>query len=248
MVRSSALLTCVLLAAAGASGQRVVVPSVGCAAEGMFGHVDAPRRPPHARVTAPDQAAKLAYYSGDGGMHVLAPRGWHCIEIYGSNGSDLLVTPPKLNEDSAGRILQSGSLSGPAVVLTFSLGFTSGRDEVSLVAGHAFPWYRRLVYEPADNYGTPRPKILGPFSTDRMHYLSRKAVEFTTPAGHKGLGTLLSAMRPEAGAISGAHILVLDRGTCCDLFSLSIRMPEDDPALAAVIVRQAERDAKGPTR
>lgn len=68
------------------------VPVVGCPAESMSGPLPAPATPPiRARVAAAG-AGQLALYAAEG-QQVLVPRGWHCIELYGSGGAVLLVTP-----------------------------------------------------------------------------------------------------------------------------------------------------------
>src|SRR5689334_17256314 len=38
-------------------------------------------------------AGDLAHYVAASGPGVLAPRGWHCLGLHGSNGNQLVVTP-----------------------------------------------------------------------------------------------------------------------------------------------------------
>ncbi len=213
----------------------------------MSGHVKAPPPATKRLALSTEIAERLAYYSVQPDLAVLAPRGWHCINIYGSNGADLIVSPRLLTPSAAVRVLRSKSLAGPAVVLAFSNGFTSGRDEVATVVSRAFPAHKKLVDEAADEYDRPHPAPQTPFATDRLHYLSPELVEFETPQGETGLGNLLAPLRSDdALPISGAHILVPDRGDCCDLVSVSARLAAADSSLATFITRQAERDAKAP--
>ena len=87
------------------------VPFVGCPAEGMSGPEPAPATPPaDAFIPTPD-AGQLALYAA-AGLHVLAPRGWHCVEIYGSGGAFLLVTP---HPYSAATLPGFNKLVGPAI-------------------------------------------------------------------------------------------------------------------------------------
>ena len=71
----------------------VSVPLVGCADDGQVG----PQTPPAngTKTVLADRAAapQLAYYVTANGPGVLAPRGWHCAGIYGSDGASLVVTP-----------------------------------------------------------------------------------------------------------------------------------------------------------
>ena len=72
------------------------VPFVGCLSDGQLGTQPAPK-PRNTPVLASSVARQLAFYAASDGPGVLAPRGWHCFGVYGSNGSGLLVTPEELD-------------------------------------------------------------------------------------------------------------------------------------------------------
>jgi hypothetical protein len=69
------------------------VPFVGCESDGQVGPLTAPHRAAKKLMISPELASRFAYYEAEDGFGVLAPRGWHCFSTYGSNGSNLYVTP-----------------------------------------------------------------------------------------------------------------------------------------------------------
>src|ERR1017187_210346 len=112
------------------------VPFVGCAAEGMSGPVAAPSGQPRPLSIPLDAASRLTYYSDSsdsGGLGVLAPRGWHCYETYGSDGAYLIVSPKPVSADTIYAVRRPQGFTEPVVVLSWNDGFTSGREEVSAV-------------------------------------------------------------------------------------------------------------------
>ena len=118
-VRLSRLIRALVLVSAvtGAQAQSEAgVPFVGCTADGQVGPIAAPRDGPVPAVP-PEAAADLAYYRSEH-LGVLAPRGWHCLETYGSNGANLFVSPDPLTFDMM--IHGRDGLRGPAVQLTIS--------------------------------------------------------------------------------------------------------------------------------
>jgi hypothetical protein len=75
------------------------------------------------------------------GLGVLAPRGWHCFSTYGSNGSNLFVSPVPID----GKALFSADwkgFMGDVVQLSVMDGGTSGRFEVAKVVARVFPAYK----------------------------------------------------------------------------------------------------------
>jgi hypothetical protein len=168
----------------GPSGQ---VSFVGCKSDGQAG----PRPAPTSRGNAPtlpqSLATKLAYYSSED-LGVLAPRGWHCFGLHGSNGSILIVTPER---HSASALLKpNAKLTGPAVQLSVSSGETSGRFEVAEIAARLFPSKQEFVdgvvaegIEPESAF----PK--GPYPDDILRRRGDSDVEFETPAQKDGMGT-----------------------------------------------------------
>jgi hypothetical protein len=223
------------------------VPFVGCPADGQLGPTAAPKGKPKNLPLAAPVAAQIAWYEyrGDGGqMGILAPRGWNCLATIGSNGISLYVAPEPLN---AGKILDHKNwhgFTGPVIQLSVSEGGTSGRFEVAKVIARVFPAHRDFVrnviaegFEPASDFP------LGPFPTDHLNYKTKELVQFTTPAGHKGLGTM-SWLLPSDQPISGMALLSTAQDT--DLLLLNMRLPSALAALGPIITEQAEREAAQP--
>ena len=175
-------------------------------------------------------AGQLAYYaSRDHG--VLAPRGWHCFGLYGSNGAILIVTPQRLG---ARELLQGAtpSLHGPAIQISDSLGGTSGRFEVARVIALAFPaqmdFARRVA---AEGIGDPLPS--GPYPADRIVRLRPTVVGYRTPAGREGLGTA-SRLAADDRPIDG--LAILSTSDDWALIKVDVRLPAAQAALATPIL------------
>lgn len=239
IARGLALLAFAWGGAAAADGP-ASVPFVGCPSDGQQGPQPAPRSGTVPAVPAA-AAAQLAYYAS-GDLGVLAPRGWHCFGLYGSNGSILIVTP----EPHGSRDLlayPSQPLRGPAVQLTWSDGGTSGRFEVARVIALAFPaqmaFARRVA---AEGIGDPLPS--GPYPTDHMVRLRPNAVGYTTPAGREGLGTA-SRLAPSGRPIDG--LAVLDTTGDWNLIKIDVRLPAAQAGLATPILN-AELPRRGGRR
>lgn len=219
------------------------VPFVGCPADGQQGPDAAPRGEPKPLAIPHSAAAQLAWYEyrGDQGqIGVLGPRGWHCFATIGSSGVSLYVAPEPLN---ATKILEHKNwrgFTGPAIQLSESEGGTSGRFEVAQVIARVFPAHRDFVHsvvaeglEPASDFPA------GAFPTDHLTYKTKELVEFTTPAHHKGLGTM-SWLLPSDEPIHGVARLSTDGDT--DLLQLNVRLPANISSLASAILEQAERE------
>jgi hypothetical protein len=217
----------------------VTVPFVGCEADGQMGKLEAPRGATKSVSISAEAAQQLAYYKGDQGNGVLAPRGWHCFETYGSNGSSLYVTPQPINSENLFSNKWEGFI-GPAVQLTALDGSTSGRFDVARIIARVFPAHRNFVrkviaegLEPASSFH------FGPYPKDKLIYKNREIVEYTTPAQSNGLGTQ-SKLKQNADPISGVAILL---GADSDLVHLSVRLSPDQADLISAMIHQAEHDA-----
>ena len=207
-------------------------PFVGCPAEGMSGPVAAPATPPaDARVPA-SHAGQLALYAAEG-QQVLAPRGWHCIEIYGSGGAFLLVTPRSY---TAATLPDTNRLAGPAVELSLLSGENSGRDQVAAVFSRLFPFKRDFIRSAADNYDVPPHYPYGPFPGDRIIRRGRAEVDYTTPPRRSGMGTYESRLQPGSDPIIGTAMLAHVQGVD-SVVLLDIRLPPHLRALGPVILR-----------
>lgn len=222
-----------MLCADGA-GAAAAVPFIGCAADGQTG----PLAPP-ATATAPTVPSpasdRLAYYAAKH-LGALAPRGWHCFEIYGSNGATLIVTP---ESHDAKDLLRPGTrLRGPAVQLSLSYGDTSGRFEVAKIAARVFPVAQRFVEQVIAEGIEPRSAFpSGPYPDDTLTRRSPREVEFTTPGDRDGLGTA-SRLAKNADPIDG--VAILSPGN--DLVQLSVRLLAAQRDLAATIIAAIERN------
>jgi hypothetical protein len=221
----------------------VTVPFVGCASDGMAGPNPAPSGKSVAVAIPAAMAQRLAYYEAEGGLGVLAPRGWNCFLIYGSSGSDLFVTPDSI--DTKGLFSDSWKgFSGQAIQLSFDNGGTSGRFEVAKVIARVFPEYKTFAQgviaegiEPASDFP------FGPYPSDKLTYRGKNIVEFETPANAQGLGTD-SRLQMNEGPIDGVAII---GGADPDLTMLSARVPATDSDLISVMVGQVEREAAADT-
>lgn len=220
-----------LALALAAAAPTAPVPFVGCASDGQQGAQPAPRRRAVPSVPAA-AAAQLAYYASNE-LGVLAPRGWHCIGLEGSNGSFLLVTPSLYR--AADLLGETAPVRGPAVQIALSFGGTSGRFEVANVIARAFPAQMAFARNvAAEGIGDPLPT--GPYPDDHMVRLRPNAVGYTTPAGRQGLGTD-SRLAPGDRPIEG--LAVLDPSGDMSLVKLDVRLPAAQAALATPILNAA---------
>ena len=210
------------------------VPFVGCPTEGMSGPVAAPAKPPaYARAPAA-QAGQLALYVAEG-QQVLAPGGWHCIEIYGSGGAFLLVTP---HSYTAATLPETNKLVGPAVELSLLNGENSGRDQVAEVFSRLFPFKRAFIHSAAAEYDALHRYPGGPFPGDSTVRRSRTEVDYTTPPRRQGMGTYESRLQPGRDPIVGTAMLARVQGVD-SVVLLNIRLPPQLHALGPAILRSA---------
>lgn len=209
----------------------VAVPFVGCASEGQSGPNPAPTEAEGEGAVAPATLAPgLAFYASSD-LGVLAPRGWQCLGLSGSNGAILLVSPTPLTADSF-------NLTGPVVQVTRSLGSTSGRFAVAAVAARLFPLADSFVQDVIDEGIRPKedfPK--GPFPKDKTIRRSETLVEFTTPANEDGMGTM-SRLSKNGDPIQGVAILLPDEDM--DLVTLQVRLPANQRGFAVPIISGIE--------
>jgi hypothetical protein len=222
------------------------VPFVGCESDGQVGPRDAPKGDPKSVAISTELASQLAFYKGEDGIGVLAPRGWHCFEAYGSNGSILLVAPDPIDSKLFFSDTWKG-FTGPAIQLTGRAGGTSGRFDVAETIARVFPAHRAFVrrvikedIEPASDFP------YGPYPKDKLIYRSKEVVEFQTPPNSEGMGTH-SRLRANNSPIEGvAVLLVPPADPDYDLFELATRLPPALAHLAPVIIHQVEHDAQVP--
>jgi hypothetical protein len=223
----------------GAHATGVELPVVGCPSDGQMGPLPAPANGKKAFMLEPAVASQLAYYRTSN-MAVLAPRGWHCIRLYGSSGDALYVTPAKYALDQiSGRDFKG--ISGPAVQLSYTFGGTSGRFAAAKVIAQVFPQQEKFVrdviaegIEPSSNFH------FGPDPGDKITRLSKYAVEFETQ-GKAGLGGESWVLPEEGAPIRGLVILENDDN---DILTLSIKLQKNGPDLADPIIRRTEEERR----
>jgi hypothetical protein len=216
------------------------VPFVGCESDGQVGPLKAPTGKSKAVPISTETADRLAYYKSEQGIGVLAPRGWSCFGVYGSNGYALYVSAEQITATTVLSSTWTG-FTGPAIELAGESGDTSGRFSVARVIAGVFPAQRPFVegviaegIEPASSFP------FGPYPDDKVTYRSKQIVEYETPANRDGLGTD-SRLKKNAYPISGVAILT---GEPPALLLLAVRLSPDLTDLASPIVQQLERDAQ----
>lgn len=134
-----------------------------------------------------DTAARLAWYASDD-LGVLAPRGWKCQGMYGSNGAILLVLPNTSNGSKPDRISE---IKGQGIQISVSDAETSGRFEAARIAAMLFPNRKAFVDEVANEGIVPKEEFESvSFPHDRTRPIGSDQVVFETPADQDGLGTL----------------------------------------------------------
>lgn len=223
----------------------VSLPAVGCPRDGQVGEMPPEALPEtvNVRVSA-EVASRLAFYSATGAeAGVVAPRGWHCFETYGSAGSGLYVVPFKSKAPILDRRDRIGG--GPAVVLGLRFGSTSGRYSVARIAARMFPHAHPFIEQVRDFErslweGMAPPKggyqmklVFSPWRSDSFSRLSDEVLTYVTPRGKKGLGT--EWLEPSAELpVSG--VLFIDEDDDFNLEHLSIRLSRVDQDLAPSII------------
>lgn len=215
------------------------VPFVGCPSDGQAGPQDAPSGNSMVLPITAAAAQQLAYYKARDGIGVLAPRGWHCLNTYGSGGAGLFVSPEPITFANLVSSTWTG-FAGPAVDLGEVDAGTSGRFVVAHAIARVFPAHKSFVesviaegIEPEGNFP------FGPYPTDKLTYRGSELVEYETPANTNGLGTDFGLTK-NARPIKGMALLL---GQELDLTELAVRLPASQDDLTPVIIQQAERDA-----
>ena len=220
------------------------VPFVGCASDGQAGPLAAPTGHSMAVAVSAAEASRIAYYAAQYGPGVLAPRGWHCFSTYGSDGTNLFVSPDAIDSKALFSAEWKG-FAGQAIQISNAMGDTSGRFAVAKVIARIFPAYKQFAenvisegIEPASDFPS------GPYPNDKLTYRGKSVVEFETPANTQGLGTD-SRLLPNASPIDGVAII---SGEDTDLIQLTARVSAKDRDLISLIVKQVESDATAATQ
>ena len=208
------------------------LPFVGCPSDGQSGPVEAPHAPQILPEVPPREAASLALYQS-AAQAMVGPQGWHCVGLYGSDGSVLLITPAAHVPSEF--FAENAALTGPAIEVTRSIADTSGRFEAARIAARLFPARRAFVQSVIDEGIEAADQFpFGPYRTDAVLRQSPSAVEFLTPAGKPGMGTM-GRMTPGADPIHGLALMA--RGN--DTTLVNVRLPAGQTRLAETIIRIA---------
>jgi hypothetical protein len=214
------------------------VAFVGCPSDGQQGPAPAPKGSAKSVGVDAATAAQLAYYQAQDSFGVLAPRGWKCFYVYGSNGASLMVAPSRNLADAS-----ASGLTGPAVVETLSSGETSGRFDVAKYSARLFPKLEQAFIASVIAEGIEPKKDFpfGPYPADKLVYRTPSLVEFETPANSEGLGTS-DRLRKDALPVHGMATLRAS-GTpgSPDFYLLTVRLPAAQASLSGAIVAHAEQ-------
>jgi len=111
------------------------------------------------------------------------------------------------------------------------------------VVARVFPAHRdyaRTIVK--EGFGPAPDYPFGPFPSDHLTYKGKELVEFTTPARHRGLGTM-SWLLPSDQPISGVALLSIGPDVDTELLQLSFRLPPSLSSLGATLIQQAEADS-----
>jgi hypothetical protein len=218
-----------------AAVSRVNVPFIGCRSEGQTEPLDTPKGTVTPVPVSGRAAQALAYYGSALDLGVLAPRGWHCLGIYGSGGDFLYVSSEPIDTQNAFAPKYRG-FDGPVIEISERHSDQNGDlfDKAQIIA-RVFPAYKALVIEMMEGYPASEYPF-GPYPSDELTYKSDRVVEYRTPALADGLGTH-SSLKKNGSPIEGVAIL---SGEPPDLILLSVRLPRKIAGLTPVIVRQVE--------
>lgn len=231
-VRLAACLASAVLVGIGSAAESR--PSfVGCPSDGMSGPARAPRRAPN----LPPAPKGASLYASDG-LLTIAPTGWHCAGLYGSNGSLLIVTPGPISPKTF--MESDATVSGPVVMIRWINGDTSGRFEAADVAARVFPSEAAFIDRVRQEARELDETIAsGPTATDEIVRRSPTVVEYVTPAATDGIGIVhpvVAAAAPIRGAI------VLQSKSEMNIVQLVMRLDPPSEGLAKDIVAAFERD------
>lgn len=154
-----------------------------------------------------------------------------------------MIVPSRAKSPAPGRAirtcrrLSAAEISAPVVfVQAWSLD-TSGRLAAAPIVARLFPHSARaraLVARIERERLIPAKDFTaGPYPADRLHYLSGRVLEFSTPAGHRGAGTEKlfdrgHLLRPSSQAVRGIAALSFHED---ELIIFRVRVP---PKLAPV--------------
>lgn len=214
----------------------VHAPFVRCPADSVFSPVAPPTGKVHIIHTESSLPGPIAYYKGVQGLGVLAPSGWHCRESYGSAGAWLVVTPHRILPN------HTFSFAPPVIEMSTIDGETSGRFIVAQLGSMLFPKLTKKYVFQIEHEGVLRPAQVKAeierrkYPTDSLTYLSKRAVEFETPANERGLGTEGAAIVANA-PIQGIVVLYDNDGSPIGMSVLRTSLGTENQRWASAILK-----------
>jgi hypothetical protein len=179
----AALLAATIVTPARAEEEKgALLPLVGCAQYNTWGMQAAPRDDfRRATHIDPADAGRLAWYQTDENQYIVAPRGWHCIEVRDHDAIFIVSEERYSLEDFRAR----KPIIGPAVVRFQIDGSWKRRRDVARAASRYFPRiFPGLIARAGVKRLAPYPGDVPLYRYDINH-----DVVYETQANHQGLGT-----------------------------------------------------------
>jgi hypothetical protein len=211
-------------------GTPVTVPFVGCETVGPMGSAPAPGGSTVDVAINPGFVDQLAFYRAEEGEGVLAPRGWHCVAMYGPGIVRLVVMPGIDRELAAAGKLE---ISGPAVAVETAEGAGPGKVKVAGLSARLFPVRRDWARQTLRAAGLAAPD--GPYAHDVLSYENDVVVQFRTPANQEGFGAELFGRG--ADPVDGLAMLIGQ-----DSLLVQVRLPDSLRRLTSAILKQVEQE------
>ncbi|HEY2070732.1 MAG TPA: hypothetical protein VGG48_14345 [Rhizomicrobium sp.] len=218
----AALIAAATLASAAQADEEkgALLPFVGCAQYETWG--SPPLAEGHVRRALhvdPAYAGRLAWYESDSNTNVVAPRGWHCLEVRDSDHDSTFIVseqPYSLADFQARK-----PVSGPAVV---SLSISDVGAKHQVIARVVSRYFRKDFAQWLRHSGVGR---LAPYPNDALvgRNAINQAVAYETPANRTGLGTEDILAPGPLPIVSGVHFPTDEEGNPAELMKLEIRLP-----------------------
>lgn len=221
----------------------VSVTFVGCKVHSMEGESEEPKDKDPVLMIDAEAARRLSDYT-TGGLGILAPRGWHCLGLFGTGGGSLYISPSPVNEATIFEKTWDG-FKGPLIEFeTADAEFGAGRLVVAEGIARAFPAYRTFVISLLEEFHFEDFELPSGPGNDSLLWKSNEVVEFHTPAQTGGSGTS-GRLQRSSDPVDGVMILFPDPGgDATGLWRLSVRLPPDAADLTPTIIQQLEREAE----
>jgi hypothetical protein len=179
-------------------------------------------------------AESLAWYVSAHAA-VLAPRGWHCFDVYGSDGHWLFVAPQRLTADQLD--VDRRGFRGAVVMFGYSYGGTSGRWTVAERIGRYFPRHRGFIRDLRERDPVPHDYPTAPYSGDRILSRTATRIRILTPAGVRGQGSDFLAR----STLPTESLIMLDPDNEMSAATISVRLPRAQVGLSPAIFAGVRR-------